>query len=578
MEFLRTMQSENLAESGLHPDDIPDALEHTNRHRMLSLSEIDLALSLDQPLQKTDIPLLRERWFRVNMDILTGTPERLPPFRGINHRITLIDENKSINYYMPRCPDALKPQLMEKIEKYTRSGWWEPKTVPQAAPMLCIPKKTGKLRTVIDCCKRNDNTVKDVTPFPDQDQIRLDVAKAKFRSKIDMSDAYEQIRVEPSDVEKTAFATVYGTYISHTMQQGDCNAPATFQRIMTMVFREFIGRFVHVYLDDIFVFSNSIEEHESHLRVVFEQLRVFQFYLQADKCQLYASKMDCLGHLIDDRGLHCDTDKLTKIRNWRTPRTYHDIQRFLGLVQYLSHFLPDISAYTGPLSSMVKNGKAFEWRPLYQSCFDTIKAMTLKTLILKPVDPMLNEPIWLICNASVSGIGAMYGQGPTWQQCRPAGFMSKKFTSAQHHYRVFELETLGILEGLLKWEDKLLCVRTHVVTDHKALEFFKTQRKLSSRQSRWMEYLSWFDFNIRYVKGETNKVADALSRYHESDTWADAIPPEDFVNADICLDSEFDDLPWDRELEVTNNVLEKEYLKALDKPEILNALKESVDE
>ena len=154
---------------------------------------------------------------------------------------------------------------MEKIEKYTRSGWWEPKTVPQAAPMLCIPKKTGKLRTVIDCRKRNDNTVKDVTPFPDQDQIRLDVAKAKFRSKIDMSDAYEQIRVEPSDVKKTAFATVYGTYISHTMQQGDCNAPATFQRIMTMVFRKFIGRFVHVYLDDIFVFSNSIEEHESHL-------------------------------------------------------------------------------------------------------------------------------------------------------------------------------------------------------------------------------------------------------------------------------------------------------------------------
>ena len=121
---------------------------------------------------------------------------------------------------MPRCPDALKPQLMEKIEKYTRSGWWEPKTVPQAAPMLCIPKKSGKLRTVIDCRKRNDDTVKDVIPFPDQDQIRLDVAKAKFRSKIDMSDAYEQIRVEPSDVEKTAFATVYGTYISHTMQQG----------------------------------------------------------------------------------------------------------------------------------------------------------------------------------------------------------------------------------------------------------------------------------------------------------------------------------------------------------------------
>ena len=223
----------------------------------------------------------------------------------------------------------------------------------------------------------------------------------------------------------------------------------------------------------IFVFSNSITEHENHLKLVFDQLQSFSFYLQESKCQLYALVMDCLGHRIDDQGLHCDTDKLARIQNWREPRTYLDVQRFLGLVQYLSHFLPDISAYTGPLATMVRNGKAFEWRPLHQSCFDAIKAMTAKTLILKPVDPLLNEPIWLICDASVSGIGAMYGQGPTWQQCWPVGFMSKKFTLAQHHYCVFELETLGILEGLLKWEDKLLCIRIHVVTDHKFLEFFK---------------------------------------------------------------------------------------------------------
>ena len=89
--------------------------------------------------------------------------------------------------------------------------------------MLCIPKKNGKLRTVIDCRKRNDNTLKDITPFPEQDQIHLDVAKAKYRCEIDMSDAYEQICIEPEDVDKTAFATVYRAFIRHMMQQGDCN-------------------------------------------------------------------------------------------------------------------------------------------------------------------------------------------------------------------------------------------------------------------------------------------------------------------------------------------------------------------
>src|ERR1700690_3959721 len=114
-----------------------------------------------------------------------------------------------------------------------------------------------------------------------------------------MSDTYEQIRVEPSDVWKTAFSTVYGPFVSHTMQQGDCNAPATFQWLMMAIFREFIGRFVHVYLDDIFVYSNSIEEHEKHLRLVFDKLCKVQLYLEESKLDLYFKRMDCLGHIID---------------------------------------------------------------------------------------------------------------------------------------------------------------------------------------------------------------------------------------------------------------------------------------
>ena len=125
-----------------------------------------------------------------------------------------------------------------------------------------------------------------------------------------MSDAYEQIRVKPKDVWKTAFATVYGTFVSHTMQQGDCNAPATFQCLMTIIFRQYIGRFVHVYLDDIFVYSDTIEEHERHLGLIFDKLRTAQLYLVEEKLDLYSEKMDCLGHIIDDQGIHADSDKM----------------------------------------------------------------------------------------------------------------------------------------------------------------------------------------------------------------------------------------------------------------------------
>jgi hypothetical protein len=354
------------------------------------------------------------------------------------------------------------------------------------------------------------------------------------------------VRIEPEDVYKTAFATVFGTLESNVMQQGDCNAPATFQWLMTTIFHDAIGTHVHVYLDNLFIFSATLKDHERDLEYVLWKLRENRLFLEKEKCDLYSTSMDCLGHIIDDQGLYADADKMARVRNWRTPRTHKDVQRFLGLVQYLAHFMPDVTAYTGPLSVICRNGQPFYWKPLHEVCFNHIKAIACKSPILKPIDPNLSDPIWVICDASMSGIGAMYGQGETWQTCRPAGFMSKKFTAAQMNYRVFEMETIAILEALLKWEDKLLGRRILVVTDHKALEFFKTQRRLNSRQARWMEFLARFDYDITYVKGETNLVADALSRYYENDQWDESHDEAQYVNADARLDPEGEDLPWDR--------------------------------
>ena len=225
---------------------------------------------------------------------------------------------------------------------------------------------------------------------------------------------------------------------------------------MTSIFRDVIGIFVHIYLDDIFIFSNSYEEHEEHLRTVFDRLRENELYLKWEKCNLYAKMIDCLGHIIDDKGIHPDADKLDKIRQWRTPRNYNDVQWFAGLVNYVGNFLLNLSTYMAPLQGMTMNGAPFLWKPLHQRCFDMIKRICYKTPILQLIDGKSKDPIWVICNASKTGIGAMCGQGPTWTQCIPAGFMSKKFTNAQKHYTVHELETLAILEALIKWEDKLI--------------------------------------------------------------------------------------------------------------------------
>jgi Reverse transcriptase (RNA-dependent DNA polymerase) len=216
--------------------------------------------------------------------------------------------------------------------------------------------------------------------------IREAVASHPFVLIIDISDAYEQMRIIPEDVPKTLFSLPLGTYVSNVLQQGDCNGPLSWQRLMTYVFREQIGIEVWVYLDDIYIFSKTIEEHENALKYVYKCLYDTELYISPKKFKPYTIRFNCLGHYCDKRGLQASTDKLEIICKWPTLLFYHDVQRFLGLVEYISRFLPNVLAYTMPLSGMCTNGLPFIWRGIHDKCFETIKAIASKKLALRPID------------------------------------------------------------------------------------------------------------------------------------------------------------------------------------------------
>ena len=141
--------------------------------------------------------------------------------------------------------------------------------------------------------------------------------------------------------------------------------------------------------------------------------------------------------------------------------------------------MPAIMAYTTLSSGAAHNNRAFQWTPLLDKCFESIKALAARAPILKPVNFSGDEPVWVITDDSKTGVSAVYGQGKSWEQCCPAGFLSKKFSNVQHNYRMHEHETIVVLEALMKWEDKLLGQKFTLVTDHKGLEYFKTQPILS---------------------------------------------------------------------------------------------------
>jgi hypothetical protein len=151
-------------------------------------------------------------WMESCFNLMQGMPERILPMREVNHHIPLVDENTKYNYHPSKCLDSMRKLLTEKIEQYCRAGWWWPAEAEQAVPMLVVPKKSGNMRTVMNAKKCNDIMIKDVTPFPDQDLMRLDVAQAPYHSKIDLSGTYKQVPIEPEEVWKMVFTTIYGIW------------------------------------------------------------------------------------------------------------------------------------------------------------------------------------------------------------------------------------------------------------------------------------------------------------------------------------------------------------------------------
>ena len=147
-----------------------------------------------------------------------------------------------------------------------------------------------------------------------------------------------------------------------------------------------------LFRSDIFIFSNSLKEHIEHIILALLWLREVPFFLFKSKVDLFSNNVACLGHVIDDKGIHAESDKMQHIQEWRTPRNYNEVKKFLGLVQYLAQFMPDIMAHTTPLSGAAHNNRAFQWTPLLDKCFKSIKALATRAPILKPVDFSNNEP------------------------------------------------------------------------------------------------------------------------------------------------------------------------------------------
>ena len=459
---------------------------------------------------------LNTRLMKEYPDVFTNKLPCKPPHpKAPRHRIVLKDPDKSINGRLFSLPERYLNSMLDFIDEQLEAGRIRPSSSNMAAGTWMIPKKDSNAipRVVHDYRQLNENTVKDHTPLPRQEDIIRPMARAKIRGKMDMPMSYYQLGMHEDDIHKTAFKTPFGMFEWLVMPQGLCNAPATFQRYLNWVLRKYIGRFCAVYIDDIAIWSNSIEEHIQHVRLILDALREHGLLVSIDKSILFADALPFLGFIISSKGVEVAQDKIDKIIGTHVPKSSHEIKAFNGLVNYIGQFIPALSHWSTVLSALTKKNAIFKWESQHQKAFENIKRLTESTPICKPIDRSIPDSVMVVADASNRAVGGYYGQGEDYKTMRPAGFHSRALNSAEKNYPTHDKEMLAIVDCLKKWEPQLSGLRFDVLTDHAPLTHWKTQRDLSPRQIRWNETLSRFDFDIHHIPGIANSAADALSRY-----------------------------------------------------------------
>jgi hypothetical protein len=221
-------------------------------------------------------------------------------------------------------------------------------------------------------------------------------------SKIDLRSRYHQLKIRESDIPKTAFCTRYGLYEYTVMSFGLINAPAYFMNLMNKVFMEYLDRFVVVFIDDILIFSKTIEEHEEHLRLVSEKLRSNQPYAKFSKCEFWLIEVAFLGHVISAGGVSVDPGKVKDVLNWIPPTTVLKIQSLLGLAGYYRQFIKDFSKIAKPMTKLLEKNKAFEWTWESQASFEELKKRLTSSPVL--ILPDLTKKFNIYCDASRQGL------------------------------------------------------------------------------------------------------------------------------------------------------------------------------
>lgn len=431
-------------------------------------------------------------------------PTKLPPHRQYDHAISLEPGAAPVNCRPYRYSPLQKDEIERQVSEMLRTGLITHSMSPFAAPVLLVKKKDGTWRFCVDYRRLNLVTIKNKFPLPVIDELLDELAGAAYFSKIDLRAGYHQIRMREGDEEKTAFKTHHGHFQFRVMPFGVTNGPPTFQCLMNSVFEGPNRKFVISFLDDILVFSRTLQAHVEHLRTVFTILRQHQLYAKESKCSFAQPQIEYLGHVISRDGVATDASKTSAMQAWPTPTNATELRGFLGLTGYYRKFVPRYGILAKPLTQLLTK-KGFVWTEQAQAAFELLKKAMVNTPVLALPD--FSRPFSIETDACDTGVGAVLVQDG-----HPIAYLSKALGVRNQRLSIYEKEFLAVIMAIDKWRAYLQRAPFVIVTDHKSLCSLGDQHLKTELQRKAMSKMVGLQFSFKYRRGPDNGAADALSR------------------------------------------------------------------